>query len=394
MSASRDALCMIHIGSRRRNFELVHEGQRRHVAAMGFLRQDLARPGPVEDDAVLGANYTLGQAEVFMAVSRTNPQYMTHMAGLQQLLLKRGPESMKRPFAKALLYNIRSVSVMHGLMQRKPLFLAEKRWMDAGKNGWQGEVTISVELTDLSLQIPGLLQRADAMTAVSKTKKKAGEFEIVELLTELSKLEVAIQKWLLKFYRLTRAEASPYRLSSISNYPFLRAGCGGLAHVFSSMIDFPAFLSATTHVWVWTCLLIIRQTVLDVAALHPYPIVRAQNQNAALEVTIDECAINLCSSIAYLIHPDHASNGIVACGPALHFSALWFERQGHTQRLIWARHVREFLQRDVLLGGGYDSSINIDRPMFVWWMLPDTVANDEEAGDGGKFIEVNDNSNG
>lgn len=394
MMAARDALCMIHLGSRHRDYALVHEGQRRHLAAIGFLRRDLARPGAMEDDAVLGANYTLGQAEVFTAVNRSNPQYVTHLAGLQLLLRKRGPGSMTSPFARALLFNIRSVSVMHGLLSRTPLFLAEEEWLAAGRMGSGGGVTIGVELTDLCLRIPTLLQRGDMLAA---RPEEAEEGKVVEVLTALTELEHKIQEWLLDFYRLTgTAEQLPYRLRSLSNYPFFHAGCGGLAHVFPSMIEFPAFLSATTHIWVWTCLLVIRQSILDVAALHPYPTVRARDQKASLTASIDECAINLCQSIAYLLNPDHhAACGVLACSPALYFSALWFQRQGQTQRLIWARHVREFLQRDVLLGGGYDTSINITRPMFVWWMLPDIPAkenaNPENAG---KIIEETEDSSG
>lgn len=388
MSASRDALCLIHLGSRRRDFRLVHEGQRRHFAAIHCLRQDLARPGAVEDDAVLGANYTLGQTSVFMAVGHQS-QYLTHMAGLQELLLKRGPESMRTPFAQALLYNIRPLSVMNGLVSRKPLFVAERNWIEAARKGLTGEVTISVEMTDLSLQIPGLLQRADVLLAGTKrTKVKAGERDIIALLTELMKVEHGLQSWLLKFYNRTGAERSPYRLSRLADDSFFRGGLGGLAHIFPMTIQFPAFLSATTHVWIWTCLLVIRQTMLDVAALHPYPTVRPQNQETSLTASIDECAVNLCQSIAYLIHTDHASCGIVACSPVLHFSAQWFERQGDTHRLMWVRHVREFLQRDVLLGGGYDTSINVDRPLFTWWMLPDISVEDAETvHDSGRIVE-------
>lgn len=393
MNASRDALCMLHIGARSRNVDLVREGQRRHITAIRCLREDLGRPGAVNDDAVLGAQYTLGQSQVFMAVSGWDPSWMTHVNGLQQLLLSRGPESMTSPFARALVYNLRPLSVVQGIMSRRSSLMGEKAWMEAAREGWQGKVMISVELTDLSLQIPGLLERADGLAerAKGKGKKKESEalqMEIVALLTELSALENEIQKWLLKFYRLTQAEQSPYRLSNIANYPFLRTGCGGLAHVFPSMIEFPAFMSATTHVWVWTCLLVVRETILDVAALHPYPIVRARDQEASLKASVDECAVNLCQTIGYLIHPDHASCGILACSSALHFSALWFEKRGHTQRLIWARHVREFLQRDVLHGGAFDTSLNINRPMFVWWMLPEIVADeDAEGGAADKVIE-------
>ena len=406
LSAARDALCLIHIGSRKKDPRLLHEGQRRNIAAITCLRQDLARnlEAAIVDDAVLAANYTLGQAEVFLAVSHPNSQYVTHMSGLLMLLVRRGPGSIRSPFARALLYNIRPVSVMHGLLGRKGMFLAECEWRDAARLGWDGRETLAVEITDLSLMVPGLLERADGLArrksegdgrGKGRGKGKTMEAEVVDLLTELSKLELGLQNWILKFYRATNATASPYRLRSISHYPLLLTASGTLSHVFPSMFEFPAFLSATTHVWLWTTLLVIRQTILDVASLHPYPIVRAQNQNATLAASVDECAMNLCQTIGFLVNPAHASNGLLACSPALYFSERWFDRQGQSERVAWTMGVRQFLETDARGGGKNDTTINVSRPMFVWWMLPDIpVERAEVARDGGKVVEDDADSNG
>lgn len=64
MNAARDALCMIQLGSRNRDQQLITAGRTRHVAAIRWLREDIGKPTALTDDAVLGAADTLGQTEV------------------------------------------------------------------------------------------------------------------------------------------------------------------------------------------------------------------------------------------------------------------------------------------------------------------------------------------
>ena len=269
---------------------------------------------------------------------------------------------MTSPFAQALLQNTRPLAVMHGLLKRRPTFFSSPSWIaDANKTP-----TLAMKLTNLALKIAPLLRKADDLHMSTRPKQA----HTVSLLTQLTRLERDVQVWLLRFYTLTTAGQSPYRLVSASQYSSFEDRCGGLAHVIRSVIEFPSFLSATTHAYVWMCLLVLRQTILVVARLHPYPLVRPKNQEVSLLSGADECALNLCQSIAYLSRPEHASCGIVACGGPLHFASGWFKQQENLHGLLWSRHVREFLQRDVLLGGSYDTSLDLSRPVLVWWMLP------------------------
>ena len=287
------------------------------------------------------------------------------MDGILHIFQRRGPKSFTSPFARALLHNTRPVAVAVGLLRRPPMFFSSPSWIAAANQ----TPTLAVALTNLALRIPILLQKADNLL----DSKSPAQANIMSVLTGLVQLERQIQDWLLMFYKMESGNMVPYRLANVSKYPSFQSRCGGLAKVFPSVIEFPSFVSSTSHVYVWICLLVLRQTIIDVAALHTYPIVRPQKQEASLTASANECAINLCQSIAFLTRLEHASCGIVACSGPLHFAIAWFERQQNVQRLVWARHVREFLQRDILLGGSYDTSLNIQRPLFVWWMLPDIV---------------------
>ena len=287
------------------------------------------------------------------------------MGGIYYIFQRRGPKSFTSPFAQALLHNTRPVAVMHGLLRREPTFLSTPAWIETANQ----TPTLAVKLTNLALRIPVLLQKADALCASESPSK----VRVIALLTELISLERDFHDALLRFYKLTSESGTPYHFVSIDQYASFRERCGGLTHVFPSVIEFPSFISATTHVYTWICLLVLRRTTLDVAALHPYPLIRTQKQEASLTAAASECAINLCQSVAYLTKSEHASCGIVACSGPLYFASEWFERQQSLQRLVWTRHTHDFLQREILLGGAHLTSLNIQRPIFTWYMLSDLM---------------------
>jgi hypothetical protein len=109
--------------------------------------------------------------------------------------------------------------------------------------------------------------------------------------------------------------------------------CAGLAHVFPTMLEFPSFVSATSHIYVWVCMLVLRRATLAVAEHTPYPLVRKRCQKVTLTASANECAINLCQSVAYLGRPEHVSCAILACFGPLYFAAEWFEQHHAVQRL-------------------------------------------------------------
>ena len=184
-------------------------------------------------------------------------------------------------------------------------------------------------------------------------------------------LERQINQWLLDFYKSTGSEGTPYTEVNLSRFPSFEERCGGLAHIFPKVIEFPTFLSATTHMYVWVGLLVIRQAIADVARLHPYPLVRPKNQEAILLAAVEEMASNLCKTVPYLSQRIHSFAGLLACGSPLHFSMAWYKRRQDVPRTVWCGTVRDFLQRDILAGGAYETSLELTRPLLTWWMLPD-----------------------
>lgn len=288
------------------------------------------------------------------------------MDGIYHLFRKRGPDNIDSEFAQALLHNTRHVAVMHSILQRRPCLFAEPGWIEAANH----TPTFGARLTNLALKIPGLLQRADGL--------RVGEEEVVALLAELVALENDFQDWLIRFYELTCPTEAPYRRKSVLGYPEFADLCAGLAHVFPTMLEFPSFVSATSHIYVWVCVLVLRRTTLAVAEHTPYPLVRKRCQKVTLTASANECAINLCQSVAYLSRPEHVSCEILACSGPVYFAAEWFEQQYAVQRLAWTRHVRTLLERDGSLGGRSNTRHMLDPPLFLYWMVPNFFDDERE----------------
>lgn len=362
------------------------EGRKRHVAALNFLRQEIEalKVKSVVDDGVIATSFTLGNAEVSTPLQSlivenltltlsqvyngesAGSGYRQHMDGLYSLFRMRGPENMGSKFAQALLHNMRHPSLMDAILRRKPNMFTEPAWIDAANLS----PSLGVSLTNLAFQIPALLERVDQL--------QKGDKEALPLLSELAAVEKEFHEWLAKFYTLTNHAEAQRQTCSVSQFPQFRDLCGELAHVFPEMIEFPSFISTTSHVYVWTCILLVRTATLDVSQRYAHPSVWSQGLKTAMEASVDEYAVALCQSIAYLSRPEHLFYGTLACSAPLYFALEWFQEQKAVQRSAWVRHVRNFLERDNSRGGRSTFRHKLDPPVFLYSMLPNSIQDEPD----------------
>jgi hypothetical protein len=307
------------------------------------------------------------ELQVYHAGTGTpGPGYQQHIGGLDYLFRKRGPENMDSQFGQALLHNARHPAVTDSILKRKPNIFSQPEWIAAANKS----PSLGANLTNLALQIPVFLEKVDLLQRDNQ--------EALSLLSELTSIQKDLHDWLARFYMLTNLEAAKYQRVSIGQFPKFRELCGGLVHVFPEMIEFPSFVSATSHAYAWTCILIVRRAILTVSERYAHPSVWSRGLKTAMIASVTECAVDLCQSIAYLSLPGHLSCGILACSAPLYFASEWFEEQKLVQRLAWARHVRGFLERDSSVGGGSESRHRLNPPMFLYWMLPNHIPDEPE----------------
>ncbi|KAK4507907.1 hypothetical protein PRZ48_001642 [Zasmidium cellare] len=374
MNASRDALCLIHLGVRYRDERLLLEGRTRHLAALRHTQAAIAQPNAALDDCVLGASYTLGHCEMYSVISQNGKGWRGHTGPFERILQVRGPKSIVTPFAHALLQNIRMVEVATSFLNRKASYLSSPEWIAAAK---QNHDSPAFHATNLALKTGAALEKADQLCALPKPP----EARIVAMLNDMMEIDLGLKKWLIEVDRWSGGAFIPHKALPTSTYASFHDRCGGLADIFPVAIEFPSFMSATSHMYIWTSLLLLRRAIADVARLYPYPLLAAvnQDQEAMLDASIDECATSLCQSIAFLSQGNHGFAGVISCGAPLHFSSEWFRKKQQQKRLLWANHVREFLQRDILLGESLNTSLDLGKPVFTWWMLPDIFADSAKA---------------
>jgi len=295
---------------------------------------------------------------------------------------EQGPSSITSFYARAMLHNAKQKfvggtpiaggpnskramaderQVLDGILKRKKSFLSSPEWT----TGVERTPTLSTKLTTTALQVAGTLERTDVLLAA----KRPREADIVGLLTDLVRLERDLNGMLVEFYRSSGGDTTPYKLVSVSQYPEFEEGCEGLADIFPRVIKFPSFLSATTHAYVWVCLMPLQEAIMNVARLHPYPLVRPVNQDAILMAAVDDTANNFCQSIAYLAFTERSSSGVLSCAAPLYFAAAWYTHRRDLRRLAWCNVVRGFLQSKGLANGAEADSLNLQRPVLTWWML-------------------------
>ena len=273
---------------------------------------------------------------------------------------------MDSKFGQSLLHNARHPGVMDSILKRKPNTFSQPEWIAAANKS----PSLGVSLTNLACQIPVLLEKVDQM--------ERDNGEALSLLSELTTLQKDLHDWLTRFYTLTNLEAAKFQRCSIGQFPRFRELCAGLAHVFPEMIEFPSFISATSHVYAWTCIFLVRREIFTVSERYAHPSVWSRGLKTAMIASVTECVVDLCQSIAYLSLPEHLSCGILACSAPLYFASEWFEEQSFVQRLAWTHQVRGFLERGRSLGGGSGSRHRLNPPMFMYWMLPNHIPEEPE----------------
>ncbi|KAK3067481.1 hypothetical protein LTR53_015632, partial [Teratosphaeriaceae sp. CCFEE 6253] len=264
LNASRDALCLLHVGTRYGDQRLLLEARARHCAALKCLRTEIQRPGAVYDDSILGACYTIAQCEVYKVVSRQSGGWQIHLPGILAVFRQRGAKSIRSPFARAVLHNVKNVVAMHGVLVRKRGLFGSTGWSNAADHHGRP----AIKLTNIFFKIGSLLEETDNLRARGPEED---ETKLVSTLTALTEIEGQLQQWLLELYRSTSGDAMPYKEVSLSRFPSFMEH-SRIAHTFPKVFEFPDLLSATSHIYVWIGLLSTRQAITDVARLHPYPL--------------------------------------------------------------------------------------------------------------------------
>ena len=344
------------------------EACKRHLRAISLLRAQLSDPKANKMDT-LGNTLGMLLFEAYSGCSRGLSQRTEHISGVVALLLKDGLAMIETPFGPFTFRLARMCSVsllqkpsgccrklvlmykqlMHGLVNRQHLSLAGKlsqpsvvpaRHMD--------------QLIQHTLRLPGVLEITDGL--VSKSPSAA---ERASVIGQLQNLELCIMgAWLSEPPTTGPAYSHVEPVSFEPAYPDLST----TPLVFHRALRFDSFLSAVSHTFYWSCLLLIRLALYNIAVHLPSSqcnSASADSRNSAASEVVDL----LCQGMPFLLHEAGglASQAIAVRAP-LYFVRYYCEQTQDRDRLAWhddvERHVREraaFLEWDALLPWGFFS---------------------------------------
>jgi len=268
------------------------------------------------------------------------------------MLLVRGPDNTYSPFAQLLLYNVRHLAVVFGLADRKRVAFADPTWkkcmaitsslmtdltdlLVSGKEA----VTSELNLTSQSQAcVPSLLQECDAFRIV----RKRGRRRPMDVLVDLCTLERDLHAWQLVWLR--SFHGLPYWTTDVSDFDHFHKYHPEADQVFPKAYVFQSFSSASAQMSYWIALLHIKRMISQVGQLEgPRSIYAIQGRCNTLVEEADECAQDLCRSVAWLIQPTYGSCGIIRASSPIRYAARWFIAQANLERTQWCLTVERNL---------------------------------------------------
>ncbi|RMZ34948.1 hypothetical protein D0859_00938 [Hortaea werneckii] len=175
LSSSLDALSLVTIGATSHNQTFLDQSVRAYGSALTRLRHTLTKPGALQNDDLLAATNVLGQCALYEEIAQRAQGWTAHTAGLQQLIAARGgPGSLHSPLATLMFSSLRHSALCAGLIGRKAPLMARPEWRrkaretlvdGALQEGLMGSGERSVGFYDAAIQVPGLLERYDDLSA-------------------------------------------------------------------------------------------------------------------------------------------------------------------------------------------------------------------------------------
>jgi hypothetical protein len=202
---------------------------------------------------------------------------------------------------------------------------------------------VVASFAETTLQVAGVLEVCDK---VCQLGTKSELRQVTKALDRIMAMEGALNAYLLMYYKTL--SGSPYRICHVRQFAHMNNDNDHDENlVFPHVYTFPDMSSLIFHISYWLCLLTLRQTALDIRRRVPsrsYPFSPAEAPLAVQTKAADECADNLCMSVAYSMEEKNGYMGLMSAVPAVQLSANWFKRQNDEKKLHWCGEAMQRLQ--------------------------------------------------
>ena len=333
-----DALSLVQIGSLYKDQSLLKEGVTAYGKALTSLHRSISKEQFLYDDDVLAAVSVLATCELYTEIQGlVGAGWGKHVAGANQLVAARGPESIRSELALLLYSNMRHGSLLHALINRKAPFMATPEWRRVAFRVPRAALDHSTLFYDMAIQVPGLLEGHDELDLDRPNALES----IDHLLADSNRLEADLRAW---FIEWQSGEIVAQRIvcqqKPIDDFPTFISLCSD--RTVDTAYWFPDFLIAYQHSLYWMVMHYLRT---NTQMLHKHRHELEHDWYPAEATVVHESELlgyilNLCKCIPFFVEPISSSTGSVGIFLPMRCATMYFSKQGHWQWLKWVGSVK------------------------------------------------------
>ncbi|CAD6590867.1 MAG: hypothetical protein ASARMPREDX12_004762 [Alectoria sarmentosa] len=200
LQLSLKAFAMTRIGWINKDETLVLRGNMCYGRALNAIQNSLSSEASMWDE-LFAAGYVLSVYELFESTTPSIAGWNNHISGLKHLVLVRGPQRHMTPFARAVLEEFRTSSMIQCIQYRKSTFLGNPEWLtlpwsETGKDIYQ-------QLYDKGFVLAALLEEIDN---AGFTKENNNISILFEFLGRLYSLDKELNLW---YHEILKESPSP-----------------------------------------------------------------------------------------------------------------------------------------------------------------------------------------
>jgi hypothetical protein len=340
---SFSALSISRVGQGSKDTRLLRASTELYGKALKELQLALYDPKRMNSNQVLMACMLLGLYEVFEGSAFDSRSWLAHAKGAARLVQLRGPARHQEHDAHHPFLASRINTVYAAILQRQSTYLATEEWMTIP---WETTPrTYFDRLVDMSVQIPGLLERFDLV----RDRKSDVGHELLKILDECTTLQHMMNRW----KDGTRPGALPQQVK--------HEGPSDDGYPFATDLWFGNHLFVHARLVYYTSSLTLAQTVEEVLQ-----VLYARDKKLSLTTDFDTLsqlfearkhARNICRTVPYCLQPQMGALGPgIILFPA-NVAFAYYRRIGYSEATTWlAKAFRDLKTRGVNMTNAFNHS--------------------------------------
>jgi hypothetical protein len=331
LQSSLDTLSLIQLGSLRGDRHLLNEGTVRYGRTLRRAGNAL-RQGDVRDDTVLASVSILALCELFDHIKESASGWLGHVAGIDQILLARGPESLRSKLSTIIFFTSRHASLSRSLVCRKADPLDTPVWRAAVRRVPLG---FASHWISLAMQIPAYLEALDGIDPKALNTLQS----VQNLLSDAETLESEISEWHSGWQNIIGATGRPpYTVHSIEEFqPFASVIQD---RTLQTAYRFPDYKSSHLHGQYWSGLWHLRRTIQSLRNLQTNILSDGINPGTEDPAELDNIIFHICHCMPGYASPSAGTQGQIALLLPLRVVIIHFRSRQMLDWKAWTEDLR------------------------------------------------------